>query len=140
MINATIIGGFLILLTISSFSPAEFPNRSLFVTIAVVIVIIFSLACFDQLNNDDKNGILFSKMGFISIILFMMFIGILNIINLVDPAIWSEIPGADKIATNNGTLSGQLYRKLWSCYKFLLLIQRDDHNLKNRGIRLQYFS
>jgi len=35
-----------------------------------------------------------------------MFIGILNIINLVDPAIWSEIPGADKIATNNGTLSG----------------------------------
>ena len=106
MINATIIGGFLILLTISSFSPVEFPNRSLFVTIAVVIVIIFSLAYFNYLNNDDKNGILFSKMGFISIILFMMFIGILNIINLVDPAIWSEIPGADKIATNNGTLSG----------------------------------
>ena len=106
MINATIIGGFLILLTISSFSPVEFPNRSLFVTIAVVIVIIFSFACFNYLNNDDKNGILFSKMGFISIILFMMFIGILNIINLVDPAIWSEIPGADKIATNNGTLSG----------------------------------
>ena len=122
MINATIIGGFLILLTISSFSPVEFPNRSLFVTIAVVIVIIFSLACFNYLNNDDKNGILFSKMGFISIILFMMFIGILNIINLVDPAIWSENPGADKIAINNGTLSSYLYRKLWSCYKFLLLI------------------
>ena len=105
MIDATIIGGFLILLTISSFSPAEFPNRSMFVTIAVAIVIIFSFACFKYLNDNDKKGILFSKIGFISIIIFMMFIGILNIINIIDPAIWSEIPGANKIATNNGTLS-----------------------------------
>ena len=106
MIDATIIGGFLILLTISSFSPAEFPNRSMFVTIAVAIVIMFSLACFNYLNDNDKRGILFSKIGFISIIIFMMFIGIVNIINIIDPAVWSEIPGADKIATNNGTLSG----------------------------------
>ena len=105
MIDATIIGGFLILLTISSFSPAEFPNRSMFVTIAVVIVIMFSVACFNYLNDNDKMGILFSKIGFISIIVFMMFIGILNIINIIDPAIWSEIPGADKIATNNETFS-----------------------------------
>ena len=105
MIDATIIGGFLILLTISSFSPAEFPNRSMFVTIAVVIVIIFSFACFNYLNDNDKKGILFSKIGFVSMIIFMMFIGILNIINIIDPAVWSEIPGADKIATNNGTLS-----------------------------------
>lgn len=105
MIDATIIGGFLILLTISSFSPAEFPNRSMFVTIAVVIVIMFSVACFNYLNDNDKMGILFSKIGFISIIVFMMFIGILNIINIIDPAVWSEIPGADKIATNNETFS-----------------------------------
>ena len=104
MINATIIGGFLILLTISSFSPAEFPNRSMFVTIAVAIVIIFSVACFNYLNDNDKMGILFSKIGFISIIFFMMFIGLVNVINILDPTIWSEIPGASKIATNNGTL------------------------------------
>jgi hypothetical protein len=104
MINATVIGGFLILLTISSFSPAEFPNRSMFVTIAVVIVIVFSAACFNFLNDNDKMGILFSKIGFISIILFMMFIGLVNVINILDPTIWSEIPGASKIATNNGTL------------------------------------
>jgi hypothetical protein len=104
MINATVIGGFLILLTISSFSPAEFPNRSMFVTIAVVIVIIFSVACFNFLNDSDKMGILFSKIGFISIIFFMMFIGSVNVINILDPTIWSEIPGASKIATNNGTL------------------------------------
>src|ERR671912_2856317 len=101
MINATVIGGFLILLTISSFSPAEFPNRSMFVTIAVVIVIIFSVACFNFLDNNDKMGILFSKIGFISIILIMMFIGLVNVINILDPTIWSEIPGASKIATNN---------------------------------------
>ncbi|MBA2268957.1 MAG: hypothetical protein M3Q77_01525 [Thermoproteota archaeon] len=105
MINATIIGGFLILLTISSFSPAEFPNRSIFVTIAVVIVIIFSVACFNYLNDNDKRGIIFSKLGFILIILFMMFVGLVNVINIIDPAIWSEIPGAAKIATNNGTLN-----------------------------------
>ncbi len=104
MINATVIGGFLILLTISSFSPAEFPNRSVFVTIAVVIVIVFSVACFNFLNDNDKMGILYSKIGFISIILFMMFIGLVNVINILDPTIWSEIPGASKIATNNGTL------------------------------------
>jgi hypothetical protein len=104
MINATVIGGFLILLTISSFSPAEFPNRSMFVTIAVVIVIVFSVACFNFLNDNDKMGILYSKIGFISIILFMMFIGLVNVINILDPTIWSEIPGASKIATNNGTL------------------------------------
>ena len=104
MINGTIIGGFLILLTISSFSPAEFPNRSMFVTIAVVIVIIFSVACFHYLNDNDKMGVLFSKIGFISIILFMMFIGLVNVINILDPTIWSDIPGASKIARNNGTL------------------------------------
>lgn len=104
MINATVIGGFLILLTISSFSPAEFRNRSMFVTIAVVIVIVFSVACFNFLNDNYKMGILYSKIGFISIILFMMFIGLVNVINILDPTIWSEIPGASKIATNNGTL------------------------------------
>lgn len=104
MINSTVIGGFLILLTISSFSPAEFPNRSMFVTIAVVIVIVFSVACFNFLNDNDKMGILYSKIGFISIILFMMFIGLVNIINILYPTIWSEIPGASKIATNNATL------------------------------------
>lgn len=102
MIDATIIGGFLILLTISSFSPSEFPNRSIFVTIAVAIVIIFSIACFCFLNDNNK-GILFSKIGFVSIILFMMFIGIVNTVNVLDPNIWSESPEIAKIATNNIT-------------------------------------
>ena len=104
MINATIIGGFLILLTISSFSPAEFPNRSIFVTIAVFIVIIFSIACFYYMSDKDNKGMELSKVGFASIVVFMLFIGLVNIINIIDPSIWSEIPGASKIATNNGTL------------------------------------
>ncbi len=104
-LNATIIGGFLILLTISSFSPAEFPNRSIFVSIAVIIVIFFSTACFFSLNNKKENAMKFSKIGFISIIAFMMFIGTVNIINIIDPTIWSKEPITSKIANNNSTAS-----------------------------------
>jgi heme/copper-type cytochrome/quinol oxidase subunit 4 len=105
MINATIIAGLLILLTISSFSQTEFPNRSIFVTIAVTIVIIFSISCFMYLTDENKFGIVLSKMGFISIIFFMIFVGMVNVINIIDPTIWSEVPGASKIAMNNDTSS-----------------------------------
>ncbi len=104
-LNATIIGGFLILLTISSFSPAEFPNRSIFVSIAVIIVIFFSAACFFSLNNKKEKAMKLSKIGFISIIAFMMFIGTVNIINIIDPTIWSKEPITSKIASNNSTAS-----------------------------------
>lgn len=107
MINSTIIGGLLILLTISSFSPTEFPNRSIFVTIAVTIVIIFSLSCFKYLTDSDKAGIFLSRVGFISIISFMVFVGLVNVINIIDPTIWSDNPGVSKIATNNDISSTQ---------------------------------
>jgi hypothetical protein len=102
-LNSTIIGGFLILLTISSFSPTEFPNRSIFVSIAVTIVIIFATACFLSLSNKTKNAMRLSKIGFMTIIAFMMFIGIVNIINIIDPTIWSKEPLASKIANSNST-------------------------------------
>ncbi len=104
-IDSTIIGGFLILLTISSFSPAEFPNRSIFVSIAVIIVIFFATACFFGLHNKIENAIKFSEIGFVSIIAFMIFIGIVNIINIIDPTIWTKGPIALKIAKNNSTNS-----------------------------------
>ena len=47
----------------------------------------------------------FSKIGFISIIAFMMFIGTVNIINIIDPTIWSKEPITSKIANNNSTAS-----------------------------------
>ncbi|MER5176544.1 MAG: hypothetical protein ABJB76_02810 [Candidatus Nitrosocosmicus sp.] len=103
-LNATIIGGFLILLTISSFSPAEFPNRSIFVSIAVIIVILFSIACFFSLHDKIENAIKFSKIGFVSIIAFMAFIGAVNIINIIDPTIWTKEPIIAKIAKNNSTV------------------------------------
>jgi hypothetical protein len=103
-IDSTIIGGFLILLTISSFSPVEFPNRSIFVSIAVIIVIFFAIACFFGLHNKIENAVKFSEIGFISIIAFMMFIGIVNIVNIIDPFIWTKEPIALKIAKNNSTV------------------------------------
>ena len=103
-LDSTIIGGFLILLTISSFSPSEFPNRSVFVSIAVIIVIFFSTACFFSLHNKIENAIKFSKIGFVSVIAFMIFIGTVNVINIIDPTIWSKEPIASKIAKNNSTI------------------------------------
>ena len=104
-LDSTIIGGFLILLTISSFSQNEFPNRSIFVSIAVIIVIFFSAACFYSLFDKIENAIKLSKIGFVLIIVFMMFIGTVNIINIIDPNIWTKQSIASKIAKSNSTLS-----------------------------------
>ncbi|MGN6624186.1 MAG: hypothetical protein ACTHKK_08600, partial [Candidatus Nitrosocosmicus sp.] len=56
-----------------------------------------------------ENAIKFSKMGFVSIIVFMMFIGIVNIINIIDPTIWSKQPIASKIAKSNSTIPKSNY-------------------------------
>jgi hypothetical protein len=55
------------------------------------------------MSDKDKKGMELSKVGFASIVVFMLFIGLVNIINIIDPSIWSKIPSASKIATNNGT-------------------------------------
>lgn len=104
MVNSIIIGGILILLTISSFSENEFPNRSIFVVIAVVVVIIFSISCisifYDKQEQINKK---YSKMGFIALVGFMIFIGITNIINIISPDIWKKYAITNKIAFSNTT-------------------------------------
>ncbi|CAN5848620.1 hypothetical protein BH23THE1_BH23THE1_31520 [soil metagenome] len=101
IINSTIISGILILLTISSFSPDEFPNRSVFVSIAVFVVIFFSISSIYVLLGDITKAMSYTKIGFVSIIFFMVFIGIVNIINIVDPDIWNQQSIVSKIATNS---------------------------------------
>jgi hypothetical protein len=103
VVDATIIGGLLILLTISSFSQAEFPNRSIFASIAVIIVIFFAASSFFILHNRMDDALKMAKIGLISIIMFMVFIGMANIINIIDPYFWQEKPIASKIASNNET-------------------------------------
>jgi len=80
-------------LTISSFSPDEFPNRSVFVSIAVFVVIFFSISSIYVLLGDITKAMSHTKIGFVSIICFMVFIGIVNIINIVDPDIWNQFLG-----------------------------------------------
>jgi hypothetical protein len=99
IINSTIISGILILLTISSFSPGEFPNRSIFVTLAVLSVIFFSISSLYVLSDDGQKAKRYVQIGFISVICFMIFIGVVNIINIIDPEFW-EGPITSKIATN----------------------------------------
>ena len=104
MVNSTIIGGILILLTISSFSENEFPNRSIFVVIAVVVVIIFSISCISIFYDKHEQIIKkYSTMGFIALVGFMIFIGITNIINIISPDIWEKYAITNKIAFSNTT-------------------------------------
>lgn len=99
IINSTIISGILILLTISSFSPGEFPNRSIFVTLAVLSVIFFSISSLYVLSDNTKKAKLYIQIGFGFVICFMVFIGVVNVINIIEPKFW-EGPITSKIATN----------------------------------------
>lgn len=101
IINSTVISGILILLTISSFSPGEFPNRSMFVTIAVMIVIMYSTSSIYALQDKLERAKKFAKIGFFSIVGFMIFIGVTNIVNIIAPNIWKQQPILSKFASNN---------------------------------------
>ena len=55
--DGVIIAGILILLTISSFSPFEFPNRSMFVSLIIPAIALFSISAisiFDK-NLEEKD-------------------------------------------------------------------------------------
>ena len=105
MVDATVISGILILLTISSFSPFEFPNRSVFVSAAVPIVGLFAVSAFFALEDKISNARKFSKAGFVAIVIFMIFLGIVNVGNIVAPEVWRQSPIAEKIVSNSSSTS-----------------------------------
>ena len=105
MVDATVISGILILLTISSFSPFEFPNRSVFVSAAVPIVGLFAISSFFALEDKICYARKFAKAGFIAIVIFMIFIGTVNVGNIVAPDIWRQSPIAEKIVSNSTSSS-----------------------------------
>ncbi len=105
MVDATVISGILILLTISSFSPFEFPNRSVFVSSAVPIVGLFAVSSFFALEDKNSYARKFAKAGFVAIVIFMIFIGAVNVGNIVAPEILRESPVAEKIVSNSTSSS-----------------------------------
>lgn len=112
IVNATVISGILILLTISSFSPFEFPNRSVFVSSAVPIVGLFAISSFFALEDKVSYARKFAKAGFVAIVVFMIFIGTVNVGNIVAPEMLRESPIAEKIVSNStsGSTSGTTTR------------------------------
>ena len=62
--DAAIIAGILILLTISSFSPFEFPNRSMFVSLIIPAIELFSISAISILDKNLTRGKRFAKAGF----------------------------------------------------------------------------
>jgi hypothetical protein len=105
--DAAIIAGILILLTISSFSPFEFPNRSMFVSLIIPAIALFSVSALCIIEKKLIIGKRFAKAGLYWLIGFMIFLMIVNIINMTSPAIWED-PTFEKIASSNVSGNAQL--------------------------------
>jgi hypothetical protein len=104
--DAAVIAGMLILLTISSFSPFEFPNRSMFVSLIIPAIMLFSVSAIFILNKKLVAGRRLAKAGFWWLIGFMIFLMAINIINVTSPNIWQN-PIFEKIASSNISTSAQ---------------------------------
>jgi hypothetical protein len=104
--DGAIIAGILILLTISSFSPFEFPNRSMFVSLIIPAIMLFSVSALYIIEKKIVLGKRFAKAGFYWLIGFMIFLMIVNIINVISPTIWQD-PTFEKIASSNVSSSTQ---------------------------------
>jgi|RhiMetdeSRZDD1v2_1073273.scaffolds.fasta_scaffold612554_3 hypothetical protein len=104
--DAAIIAGILILLTISSFSPFEFPNRSMFVSLIIPAIALFSISAISILDKNLARGKRFAKAGFYWLIGFMIFLMVVNFINVTSPSVWQD-PIFEKIASSNMSTSAQ---------------------------------
>jgi hypothetical protein len=104
--DGAIIAGILILLTISSFSPFEFPNRSMFVSLIIPAIMLFSVSSLYIMEKKVVMGKRFAKAGFYWLIGFMIFLMIVNILNVISPTIWQD-PTFEKIASSNVSSSAQ---------------------------------
>jgi hypothetical protein len=104
--DGAIIAGILILLTISSFSPFEFPNRSMFVSLIIPAIMLFSGSALYIIEKKVIMGKRFAKAGFYWLIGFMIFLMIVNILNVMSPTIWQD-PTFEKIASSNVSSSAQ---------------------------------
>ena len=78
--DGAIIAGILILLTISSFSPFEFPNRSMFVSLIIPAIMLFSVSALYIIEKKVVMGKRFAKAGFYWLIGFMIFLMVVNIL------------------------------------------------------------
>ena len=104
--DGAIIAGILILLTISSFSPFEFPNRSMFVSLIIPAIMLFSVSALYIIEKKVVMGKRFAKAGFYWLIGFMIFLMLVNILNVMSPTIWQD-PTFEKIASSNVSSSAQ---------------------------------
>ena len=104
--DGAIIAGILILLTISSFSPFEFPNRSMFVSLIIPAIMLFSVSALYIIEKKVVMGKRFAKAGFYWLIGFMIFLMVVNILNVISPTVWQD-PTFEKIASSNVSSSAQ---------------------------------
>jgi hypothetical protein len=65
---------------------------SVFVSAAVPIVGLFAISSFFALEDKISCARKFAKAGFVAIVIFMIFIGTVNVSNIVAPDIWRQSP------------------------------------------------
>jgi hypothetical protein len=76
-----------------------------FVSAAVPIVALFAISSFFALEDKVSYARKFAKAGFVAIVIFMIFIGTVNVGNIVAPDIWRQSPIAEKIVSNSSSSS-----------------------------------
>ena len=79
--DGAIIAGILILLTISSFSPFEFSNRSMFVSLIIPAIMLFSVSALYSIERKVVMGKDLQRQGYwlIGFMIFLMLVNILNV-------------------------------------------------------------
>ena len=83
--------GFLFrLFPISSFSPFEFPNRSMFISLIIPAIALFSISAISILDKKLARGKRFVKAGFYWLIGFMIFLMVVNFVNVASPSLWQD--------------------------------------------------
>jgi hypothetical protein len=97
---------YFILLTISSFSPFEFPKRSMFVSLIIPAIMLFSVSALYIIEKKVVMGKRFAKAGFYWLVGFMIFLLIVNILNVMSPTIWQD-PTYEKIVSSNVSSNAQ---------------------------------
>ena len=103
--DGAVIAGIFILLTISSFSPFEFSNRSMFVSLIIPAIMLFSVSALYSIERKVVMGKDLQRQGY-WLIGFMIFLMLVKILNVMSPTIWQD-PTFEKIASSNVSSSAQ---------------------------------
>jgi hypothetical protein len=78
----------------------------MFVSLIIPAIALFSISAISILDKNLARGKRFAKAGFYWLIGFMIFLMVVNFINVTSPSVWQD-PIFEKIASSNMSTSAQ---------------------------------